>query len=296
MNNISRRQYETHTHSKHWFSSDILKIPNTLEVIVTCWERAEQRLQYEIDENYPGLNEECITRIFHGLLAKELRKASDEFLIEKEFLRDLKNAFPDADFSQLSGFSSGLIANVTLHERETERITGGDIGLMIVRPKIYCNITPKYDGNYRRGLLCQAKLKDSKGKWGRFSSKQKNVLPERLEYFGLLLYSYKDEERHKLNNFLWQICNSASSFKEVENWSKRDNFPSPVDSGWVIRKVGEEEIGTHDDEILDEIIAPLGNPALIITIDWPNDKRPSTEIYVSSKCEHKIKNIIKRCG
>lgn len=118
-------------------SRDILKIPNTLNVIVSCWQNAEQKLQNEIKENYPGLNEECITRLFHGLFAKELRKASDDRLIEESFLTDMSNAFPGCDYSLLNGFR-GLIADVTLHERETEKFTGGDFGFLIARPKIYC--------------------------------------------------------------------------------------------------------------------------------------------------------------
>lgn len=222
--------------------------------------------------------------MFHGKLAKALRTASQEHHIERAFLTDLRKAFPDLGHgSELRSLARGLIADVTLHRRETERVTGGDIGFMIIRPQVNDRGKTLNVEDYRRGLLCQAKLKRSNGKWGSFTRRQKKVLPERMRYLGLLLYSYDDEERRQLKQFQWQLCNSAPSIKDVTQWFRRDNFPSLTSSNTIIKGVGDGQIGTDNDTILNEIVAPTGNPALTIKIGWPNGGPPNSEVRVFSR-------------
>jgi hypothetical protein len=266
---------------------NILEIPTTLRVVSDCWQNAEQSLQADIREDYPGVNEEFITQMFHGKLAKALRAASSNHLIERAFLTDLGNTFCDLrDDFELSRIAQGLIANVTLHKRDTEIVTGGDIGFIIIRPQIEDAGYALRVSDYRRGILCQAKIKRADGKWGNFSRTQNKVLPERLQYFALLLYSYEDEERRMLKQFQWQLCDSASSIKEVAKWLRRESFPSLISSEAVIVGVGDGLIGTDDDELLDEIVAPIGNPALVITIGWPDDDHPGSQIFVYSRQHH----------
>lgn len=269
-------------------SRNILKIPSTLKVISDCWNVAEESLRDDIREDYPGVNEEFITQMFHGKLAKALRMASKESRIAQAFLTDLKKAFPDLGHgSELSRLARGLIADVTLHRRETERVTGGDIGFMIIRPRVDEHNNTFRVGDYRRGLLCQAKLKRSTGKWGNFTQRQKKVLPERLQHLGLLLYSYEDEERRRLRQFQWQLCNSVSSISDVVQWLKRDNFPSFTTSSTIIGGVGNGQIGTDNEKVLDEIVSPAGNPALVIRIGWPRGGHPGSEVRVYSRHHQK---------
>jgi hypothetical protein len=178
----------------------------------------------------------------------------------------------------MHSLAHGLIADVTLHRRATEKVTGGDIGFMILRPQIEDQDKKLKIDDYRRGILCQAKLKRSSGKWGSFTQKQKKVLPERLPYLGLLLY--KDEERRQLSQFQWQLCDSASSIDEVSKWLRRASFPSLITSDFLIQGVGNGQIGTDNDQVLDEIVSPVGNQALIIRIYWPTDSHPGSEVYV----------------
>jgi hypothetical protein len=141
----------------------ILRIARPLKVVSECWDAAEDSLRNDVRDDYPGVNEEFITQMFHGKLAKALRTASQERRVEQAFLTDLRKAFPDLGHAyKLSSRARGLIADVTLHRRETERVTGGDIGFMIIRPQI--NDRGNIIDDYRRGLLCQAKLKRSNGK------------------------------------------------------------------------------------------------------------------------------------
>ncbi len=163
-----------------------LNISNTLRVVMDCWGNAEESLRTDIKAVYPGVNEEFITQMFHGKLASALKEASESHRIEQAFLVDLRKAFPDLCFgTELRRVAHGLIADVTLHRRDTERVTGGDIGFIIVRPQISAHFDTLQVGYYRRGLLCQAKIKRANGAWGSFTRQQKKVLPERLQYLAL---------------------------------------------------------------------------------------------------------------
>jgi hypothetical protein len=63
--------------------------------------------------------------------------------------------------------------------------------------------------------LCQAKLKNKEGKWGKFSDNQKKVLPDRMDFAALVLYSYADENRTELNPIDWKVCKDlVSGFAE----------------------------------------------------------------------------------
>jgi hypothetical protein len=185
--------------------------------------------------------------------------------------------------------------DTTLHKRPTERITGGDIGILIIRPNVYEQGDYIRITDHRRGLLCQAKLKNQKGKWGSFTKRQVQVLPERLSYLSLLLYSYGDEARRSFNPFSWQLCNSAE-FSEIRNWLKNDNFPKLVTSDHIVTNLGYGNIGTDDDAIIDSVISPSRNPTLVIRITWPDDRRPgglSSCIRIHSRQEKNVSQQIR---
>jgi len=152
-------------------------------------------MRQEMKKYYPDKHEEFITEFFHGRFATALEYASNEQLIATAFLNDLGSAYPDVQASDLQKIANGLVADVTLHEKTTEGKTGGDLGLMIVMPRIIrSDEYIRRMGDYRRGILCQAKMKDKGGKWGGFTKKQKSVLPSRIDYLCLLLYSYNRPE------------------------------------------------------------------------------------------------------
>ncbi len=265
----------------------IAKITQTLQVVSGCWLRAEERLRDDLRNNYAGCNEELITQVFHRELVAELRVASERQLISQAFLADLRIAFPQlAGRQELSRIANGLVADVTLHERETEKNTGGDLGLLIIRPQAQFSGDRISVRDYRRGLLCQAKLRKASGKWGRFTKRQKVVLPQRLSYLALLLYQHKDGARRMLEAFQWQLCSSVE-FSEVENWLKNGAFPSRVGSAEIIQGLGGGKIGTDDNKTIDEEICPAKNPGLIIRIHWPRGNPPSAQIKTYSKHELK---------
>jgi hypothetical protein len=260
-----------------------LPIPSTFNVIAKCWENAELELRSVIEKKYHDLDEECITTLFYGELAFTLREASQKKEIERAFLADLHKAFPQRQFSgNLAAISANLIADVSLHKHAVEKITGGDFGLTLTRPQLsWRNRSELARSEYQRSLLCQAKLKRRNGKWGKLTRRQKDVFPSRMNYLTLLLYSYADPERHCLNPFKWQVCQSIHA-DNVENWLKRDEFPSVVHSTEVIRLLGNARIGTDDQETITNVIRPHSRPYLHIRIFWPHDKEPPSCFQVQA--------------
>ncbi len=268
----------------------ILEIPNTLALLIQAWQAAEKSLQHDIQAYHPDSDEEFITQMFHGKYAAILSYASQLKHIENAFLKDLRNAFPNLD-GPLEKIATSLIAEVTVHKRTTEKLTGGDIGFLIIRPQVSDQGDYLKISDYRRGLLCQAKLKNLEGKWGTFTKRQLQVLPERLPYLGLLLYNYTDGARRSLNHFHWQLCN-MTTFDEVRRWLKHDDFPALVTSDKVITSLTLGAIGTDDNDILDSVITPARNPTLIIRVTWPDDQRPSSTVMVYSRQENQAKQKI----
>ena len=246
--------------------------------------RLRKSCRKDVCEYSPGSDEEFITRFFHFKLAKVLKKVSDANLIAKAFERDLQASYPNGEQNQLRNIAAGLVADVTLHKREREKITGGDLGILLVCPEFIYRWNSFKKSDSRRGLLCQAKLKNSKGKWNRLTSKQRTVLPERVSYFALLLYHYTDVERRELAPFGWQLCAGLTP-AEVETVIKNGCFPSIMESKTIISKLGAGLIGTGDNRTIDTYISTANSPYLMIRIDWRNSKYPPRE-YDSAAHTH----------
>src|SRR5208282_2298875 len=144
-----------------------------------------------------------------------------------------------------------------LHPREKEESTGGDIGLVLIRPNVNLHQFRRgaliVDEHYGRGLLCQAKIKHRspagrRALWGSFTPNQRKVLRNRTEYLALLLYEYANTERKKLIPFQWQMCGGVN-FKNVEHWLKSGVFPSLSNSEKIIRLLAGGKIGTGQKNI-----------------------------------------------
>ena len=258
----------------------VLSIPETLNIVAASWMTAEQNLRNEIRDYSPNSDEEYITKRFHAEFAKSLSDASASGLIDQAFLEDLKVAFRWTNRQILATIARGLVATVTLHTRKTERITGGDIGLLVLRPQVEEQFQMLRVSDYRRGMLCQAKLRQASGKWGKFTQRQKKVLPDRLGFLGLLLYQYEETERRILAPFLWQVC-QGMTFQQVELCLKADLFPNLQDSASIIQALGHGVIGTSNDDLIDRFISPERNPYLVIRVWWDDPRWPPPGPHVS---------------
>lgn len=271
-----------------------IPIPSVVKVISKCWIESEKQLRYSIKKKHQDSDEDFITRLFHDEFKESLNKDSETKKIETAFLIDLRDALPELAYSgELTNVSSGLIASSTLHPIEIEKKTGGDLGLSINRPNVvltsqgYSKLQVDF---YRRGLLCQAKVKRRNGRWGRLTDNQEKVLADRLSYLSLLLYEYVDSKRTNLMPFKWQLCNFFS-VTEIKNWLGSDGFPSLSKSDEIINLLGNNEIGTDDISEIEKFICPETRPSLEINIWWPN-KPPKFEVNVYTALANKLKNRV----
>lgn len=272
----------------------ILQIPSVAKLIAGCWADSENALCSSIREKHPDLDEVFITRLFHDELRQTFKKVSDEGKVEEAFLKDLRKAFPIYAYSGFLGkISSGLVASVTLHPTEIEKRTGGDLGLLLARPNINesCDYGTKLVvGGYRRGLLCQAKIRRRDGKWGEFSENQEKILANHLDSLALLLYEYSDVERKRLSPFQWQLCED-SSFSQVQEWIKVDRFPLLQDSEQIISSLGENRIGTDNSTIIEDVVCPKTRSYMTIDISWPGKPR-DFEVRVNREIDQKQKQDV----
>lgn len=85
------------------------------------------------------------------------------------------------------------------------------------------------------------------------------------------------------------IRQKGETLEQVSEYIKKDQFPQLVESEVIIQGIGHGLIGTDDDKILDEIIAPKKNPSLIIRLFWSygNWRGPDAGIHVYSTQENK---------
>jgi hypothetical protein len=252
---------------------------------------AESDLQDEILDVDPYAGEEFITERFCGVLKGHLKEASSTQRIELAFLNDLSTAFQYVDASHvLSRLADGLGARIGRHGRHIEARTGGDLGFAIIRPDIDSNFSRLTPHVYRRGLLAQAKLRTREtGKWGTLTSNQKRILPQRLEYLALLLYSYKDNVPGALDAFRWQTC-SGFRLTQVSKWLSENKFPTLQRSDVIIKALGNARIGTDDQKTIDEVILPEGQPAIVLEITWPG-RRPPDPVRIELTQPHQAQYV-----
>ena len=260
----------------------VLNIPKTAAIIAECWNEAEQALQHQVRHYSPSLDEEDITVAFHAKLAESLFSASDRKRIENAFARDFKSSFWRNDLEiDPARIAKGLRATVTLHKRATEKLTGGDFGLVIVRPQIHLRYSSLYITEYRRGLLTQAKLQ-GRSRRNSFTRNQEKVLINRLEYLAMLLYRYDDDGMRELKPFAWQIADGMS-WENLKKALKEDDFSETMSSSEIINRLSLGKIGTDSNSVISKLISPVANRSLVIEISWPPGAHPGSQIRVHSK-------------
>ena len=165
-------------------------------MLIASWSAAENTLRKEVRTNYYDRDEPFLTEMFSCLLARQCEVASEAGEFERAFLNDLQGSGLSTSTHAYGEIASGLIAEVSFHAPKVEGNTGGDFGIVVCRPEIqhdaYGPSELTLNSDCYRGLLCQAKILQRDGSWGRFSRKQHKVLPDKLGYSSLLLYRYSD--------------------------------------------------------------------------------------------------------
>jgi hypothetical protein len=173
-----------------------VRIPALGKLITDSWITAEQALRENIRKKFPDQDESGVTILLCGDLREEFDRVSASGAVERAFLSDLRQTFTNIKEESLSRIARGLIATVSFHPPQVERHTGGDFGIVIVRPDVrkgrFVSSHLTIERDYKRGLLCQAKIFGRDSQWGKLTESQKRTLPEKLSYFTLLLYRYDE--------------------------------------------------------------------------------------------------------
>lgn len=252
-----------------------IQIPETLKIISNCWVNAELKvLEYSAD--LPSSYEETITELLYRELKINLKNATKEKLLEKAFCSDLKKVNKNLSTNDLRGLIKGFGAKIIYHPRSVEEKTGGDMGLIIIRPQMINNRFV----NHQQGLLCQIKRRSKTGKWGHLSENQKEIFNPTPDYLVLLLYSFL-KNHNSLNPFDWQLC-KGFELKEIESWFKTNGvFPTLINSKELIHQLGEGHIGTGDEKIIKEKIISSGTQNFQIKIGWPDGSGPDPKILLN---------------
>lgn len=258
-----------------------MPIPALTAVIVKCWMTAEEELRNGIREKHPYRDEEGVTDLFRDELRLTCDEASKNGQVENAFLKDLEGYLSRASSQELrTKIARGLVATVSFHPKRKEEKTGGDLGVVIVRPTVQkrdlSDEELQITHDYKRGLLCQAKIFRRDSKWGPLTKSQRKTLPEKLSYFALLLYRFADNEsdRRDLEAFRWQLSGSHTTLPRIEEWLKSGEFPELLDSGQLLTALARDQIGTNDKLLIERDIAPSLHRTLTITIRWRDGVTP----------------------
>src|ERR1700712_4167164 len=103
-----------------------LPLPQTVNLIASCWTEAEASARRQVLLKYPDADEEFITRLFFGELRFVLAKANRVQKVQKAFVYDLcaaaseYYALSSLDFD-FDTFAEGIVAEATPHSRRVEQ-------------------------------------------------------------------------------------------------------------------------------------------------------------------------------
>ena len=223
------------------------------------------------EKKFPDRDEEIITELFHAELETEFATVSEKGAVERVFLEDLKQAFQHVRTHELqSKIARGLIATVSFHHRKTEERTGGDLGIVLVRPDVqesYAWSELAIKSDYKRGLLCRRRCSRRDSRWGGLSHAQQKGLSKKLNYFALLLYRYADQNGDRRNLGPLRLAASCRWVGDTnKQWLSSDKFPSLQDSQRTLGALGTGYIGTDDAAVIDRDITPPQRPSLVIDV------------------------------
>lgn len=264
-----------------------MQIPHTLNLICDTWERAEEEL-ISNSEYWLSSGEADITNALTTELTKQFQHRSQDGAFAMAFEQDLLRTYPTLHWNQAAkSISQGLIASITQHTQHTEGITGGDFGLLINRPNIHFTKGrgPRIDDNVR-GILCQAKKKQSNGKWGKFTKKQEQILPGQMSYLALALYHYTG----RLYPVRWLLA-SGLAFVDLKNMLRDDEFPDALNSSQLLEMLGRGQCGTPDRRIIAEVIAPDRNPTIEIRVEWPDGPPSDSDLDLFQFTTKKVQQV-----
>jgi len=256
-----------------------LVLVKTVRQIADSFAKAEASVRNIVQTIRPNAEEVALTNDLERELANELTLASSKGQVARSFAEDLKATFPFTNPYVFQTAASGLVAEVSWHGQNVEKRTGGDFGLVLVRPcvEVRGDRLTILSGR-RNGILVQAKRKRPKRQWGRLTTKQQTLFATFRSYGCLLLYRFLDAGT--LAPFQWQLLRRRR-LRTVNTWLAEDRFPNCHGSVAFINMLGTGSIGTSSLKVIKDSIIARSTRTLVISIDWPNGKPPSANISIA---------------
>ena len=247
----------------------LINLPNTLNLIKIAWTASEKRVCSLISTKYFNHDETFITRLLIGEIRETLNEFNEKRLFEINFLKDLELFFDDTKLKkEIVRLSKNLIARITYHEPEMEKISGADFGLAVIRPNVSkIKQNRLKESMHKQGLLCQAKRQKDNGKMGTLTDHQKEIAPSCLKYYSIVLYTYSDKNRKNLQPFSWSN-HEWDDIYDIEDFLKYYEEEDKILSDEIIEFLGRGEIGTGDQNIINSIICPDDTTHLKIEVTW----------------------------
>jgi hypothetical protein len=259
----------------------VLPLPWTVGVVANCFVQAQKRVQGVVTQIRPDADEEAITNDLERELAEQLHFASAGRHIETAFMKDLIRAYPQVDMSRFAKAASGLIAMVSWHNRAVEKITGGDFGLVLVRPLVVHNYPLiKITSGYGRGVTVQAKKMGPGPKRGTLTQRQEEGFADFKKQGAVVVYRFEDE--HTLHDFEWHDCRRRQ-LRTVRRWLRDNAFPKGLETAEFVNRLGNGSLGTADATTIERSVSPHGQRTLVIRIDWPDGRPPESSVSVLSR-------------
>jgi hypothetical protein len=270
------------------------RIDRTVAVVTRCIEVAEAGVQAEVAAAYPDAGEEQITTLLQGSVHRSLAIASGRGEIASAFREDLEAAGVSTFDGSASRAAHGLIAEVSWHPRSVEGITGGDFGLVLLRPRLSRDLGGlRIHAGHACGLLVQAKKKRCGLPCGGLTVRQKVVLQDKMDFASIVLYQFVDRANRRLRPFRWKSCRGFTS-TAIESWLTRRRFsPSRLlTTAATLWSLYRGESGTSDPALIDRYVRPPTTPVMTIEIKWPKGGGPSSYVEISPRPENKLKVVV----
>jgi hypothetical protein len=265
-----------------------LKIPSTVKVLQECWCRAEQSVRSLIHQKYDVHDEVFISRLFYGELKYQIEQREKSRHFKRAFAHDLRAKLGDQLSRGTARLAENMVVKVSYHEPHIEKKTGGDLGLVLVRPEVAIEPDRLRFTESEQGLLCQAKRQSAtNGALGELKLNQRKVLKKSLGYTAFLLYMYQSIDESLLAPFAW-LLGANNTLREIERSFKRlaNLHPQKVseigerigqqvyESGDILARLAEGSIGTHHQSTIKEQICLA--PFFKLEIKW--GKKPPSDL------------------
>ena len=96
--------------------------------------------------------------------------------------------------------------------------------------------------------------------------------------------------RRELAPLQWHLLSRAKTLKEVKDWLGKNRLPSGQTSQEIIASLMADTIGTDNENIIRDIIAPPQRESLSIKIYWRNG--PPDVLHLTQRVQQNVHQLV----